>query len=118
MKNLLRTIIVVVMLAIPTHSFATACYEMPCDPVYVPYRAILVVGPEYTPMPSVPYTLLINGVEYIIDIDNPNVLPFIWGLREGAYELTALAYLAVESGHFPDILVEFDVAHVMQLIIE
>lgn len=118
MKKFFIAFILVVSLSIPTAASGLSLSETSIEPPYTYYRGILVVGPEYMPMEMIPYTLLIGGVEYFIDVDNPNVLPLIWGLREGIYEVTAVAYLATEVGYFPDVTIECDVAHVIKFIFE
>ena len=88
------------------------------DTPYKVYDAVLMVGPEYLPPGAVPYTLLIDETKYLITVDNPNVLPLLWGLREGEYSVLIIGYLSKESGHFPNPMAEFDVVHVEAFIFE
>lgn len=88
------------------------------DTPYKVYDALLMVGPEYSPPGAVPYTLVIDEIEYLITVDNPNVLPLLWGLREGEYSVRIIGYLTKEDGHFPNPMAEFDVAHVEAFIFE
>jgi hypothetical protein len=87
-------------------------------PLYSNYRAVLLVGRELMPSDEVLYTMLVDGVEYFVEIDNPNLIPFLDGLREGAYEMTVMAYLSQEAGHLLDPYIEVDVIHVARIIFE
>ena len=118
MRKLLIMCVLAISLSIPTAAMGLSLSVLPVEAPYVPIRGVLVVGPEFMPMEQVPYTLLVDGMEYLIDVDNPNILPLIWGLKEGAYAVTALAYLVTEMGHYPDLSIECDVAHVSAFIFE
>lgn len=126
MKKIVGTMILIAALMAPISAQALSINVAPPEragdvhelPLYSNYRAVLMVGPELMPSDAVPYTVLIDGIEYFIEIDNPNLLPLLWGLREGAYEITVLAYLSRETGHLSDSYVEVDAIHVVRIIFE